>query len=55
MDAGQPFHSAKEVDGFLDRVMSSLQRARSSLVNPKKRTLEELNNSKQMVSKPVFK
>ena len=48
--AGRKFHSADEVSHFLSEVMSSLLRARQALVVPKKRTLEELVNSKNVKS-----
>lgn len=41
-----PFRSAHEVTSFLNRVMGSLQRSRTSLANPGERTLEELRSSK---------
>ena len=44
------YKSATELTHFLTRIMTSLTRSRNSLVNPKKRTLEELRNSKQVVS-----
>ena len=44
------YKSATELTHFLTRIMASLTRSRNSLVNPKKRTLEELRNSKQVVS-----
>ena len=43
------FNSASEVTSFLTRFMGCIQRSRSALVNPKKRTLEELRNSKNVV------
>ena len=43
------YKSATELTHFLTRIMTSLTRSRNSLVNPKKRTLEELRNSKQVV------
>jgi len=42
------FNSASEVTSFLTRFMGCIQRSRSALVNPKKRTLEELRNSKNV-------
>ncbi|TRY78290.1 hypothetical protein TCAL_06891 [Tigriopus californicus] len=48
IDDDYQFKSAEEVDRFLSRVMSYLQKSRSALVNPRKRTLEELHNSKQL-------
>ncbi len=42
---------AAEVDDFLGRVQSCLQRSRAALVNPRKRTLEELHASRQVVRK----
>lgn len=42
------YKSATELTHFLTRIMSSLTRSRNSLVNPKKRTLDELRNSKQV-------
>jgi len=42
------YKSATELTHFLTRIMTSLTRSRNSLVNPKKRTLEELRNSKQV-------
>ena len=47
---GRKFHSAEEVSNFLSEIMSSLLRARQALVVPKKRTLEELVNSKNVKS-----
>jgi len=44
------FNSAAEVSHFLSTVMGSLQRARQALVVPKKRTLEDLVNSKNVKS-----
>ena len=43
------YKSASELSQFLTRIMSSLTRSRNSLVNPKKKTLDELQNSKQVV------
>jgi len=48
VDKNYQFKSVTEVDKFLTRIMSSLQRSRTALVNPKKRTLEELHSSKQV-------
>merc|ERR1712088_311225 len=48
VDKNYQFQSVAEVDKFLTRIMSSLQRSRTALVNPKKRTLEELHSSKQV-------
>ena len=45
------FNTATEVTSFLTRFMGCIQRSRSALVNPKKRTLEELRNSKHAVRK----
>jgi hypothetical protein len=42
------YQSATELSNFLTRLMSSLTRSRAALVNPKKRTLDELRNSKQV-------
>ena len=44
------YKSANELSQFLTRIMASLTRSRNSLVNPKKKTLDELRNSKQVVS-----
>jgi len=44
------FSSADEVSHFLSTIMESLLRARQALVVPKKRTLEELVNSKNVKS-----
>jgi len=44
------FENVKEVDHLLAQVQSSLQRSRSALVCPRKRTLEELHLSKQVKS-----
>lgn len=44
------FSSAAEVTNFLASVMSALLRARTALVVPKKRTLEDLVNSKNVKS-----
>ena len=49
VDKNYQFQSVAEVDKFLTRIMSALQRSRTALVNPKKRTLEELHSSKQVV------
>ena len=43
------FNTANEVTSFLTRFMGCIQRSRSALVNPKKRTLEELRTSKNVV------
>ena len=43
------FNTASEVTSFLSRLMSCIQRSRSALVNPKKRTLEDLRGSKHAV------
>lgn len=40
------FNTADEVTAFLTRLMGSIQRSRAALVNPKKRTLEDLRSSK---------
>ncbi len=48
------FRDAAEVDAFLSRVQACLQRSRAALVNPRKRTLEELHASKQVV-RSVFR
>eukprot|EP00095_Tigriopus_kingsejongensis_P000876 maker-scaffold389_size186684-snap-gene-0.29 protein:Tk00876 transcript:maker-scaffold389_size186684-snap-gene-0.29-mRNA-1 annotation:"rogdi" len=50
VDPDYAFKSAEEVDSFLARVMGWLHKSRSALVNPRKRTLEELHNSKQLKS-----
>lgn len=42
------YGSATELCNFLDRLMASLTRSRNSLVNPKKKTLDELRNSRQV-------
>lgn len=42
------FTSGTELTNFLTRLMACIQRSRASLVNPKKRTLEELRTSKQV-------
>ena len=44
------FSSADEVSHFISTIMESLLRARQALVVPKKRTLEELVNSKNVKS-----
>jgi len=44
------FSSAAEVTNYLGTVMNSLLRARTALVVPKKRTLEDLVNSKNVKS-----
>ena len=44
------FASSAEVSHFLSQVMGALQRARQALVVPKKRTLEDLVNSKNVKS-----
>jgi hypothetical protein len=54
VDKDYQFTSVSEVDHFLGRILSALQRSRTALVNPKKRTLEELHNSKQVVSLGFF-
>jgi len=50
LPAEHKFSSAAEVSHFLSTVMGSLQRARQALVVPKKRTLEDLVNSKNVKS-----
>jgi len=50
IDDGHKFESAQDVNNFLKRVMEPLIRSRSSLINPKKRTLEELLASKNSKS-----
>eukprot|EP00088_Acartia_fossae_P026781 TRINITY_DN2756_c0_g1_i1.p1 TRINITY_DN2756_c0_g1~~TRINITY_DN2756_c0_g1_i1.p1 ORF type:complete len:273 (-),score=74.03 TRINITY_DN2756_c0_g1_i1:695-1513(-) len=50
IDDDHKFKSAKDVNDFLKRVMGPLLRSRASLVNPKKRTLEELLASKNSKS-----
>jgi len=42
------YRSSTELCNFLDRLMASLTRSRNSLVNPKKKTLDELRNSRQV-------
>lgn len=44
------FHSPEEVIHFLTKVMGCLQRGRSSLILPRKRTIDELLSSKNMKS-----
>ena len=44
------FSSSAEVSCFLESIMGALQRARQALVVPKKRTLEDLVNSKNIKS-----
>jgi len=44
------FSSSAEVSCFLESIMGALQRARQALVVPKKRTLEDLVNSKNVKS-----
>ena len=44
------FNTANEVTSFLTRLMGCIQRSRSALVNPKKRTLDELRSNKHAVS-----
>ena len=48
VDKRHEFKSAAEVDSFLSRIMDALQRGRNVLVNPTKRTLEELHKSKNV-------
>ena len=48
------FNTANEVTSFLTRLMSCLQRSRSALVNPKKRTLEDLRSSKHAVRTSIL-
>jgi len=50
IDEQHNFKSANDVNNFLRNVMGPLLRSRSSLVNPKKRTLEELLASKNSKS-----
>ena len=42
-------NTADEVGAFVSRFMASILRSRSALVNPKKRTLEDLRNSRHAV------
>ena len=48
------FNTANEVTAFLTRFMGCIQRSRSALVNPKKRTLEELRSSKHAVGSKTY-
>jgi len=48
LDQDHKFQSAAEVNNFLSNVMGSLLRSRSALVIPKKRTLEDLVNSRNV-------
>ncbi|XP_023320133.1 protein rogdi [Eurytemora carolleeae] len=50
MDPDHEFKSAQEVKNFFSSVMVSLQRSRTSLVIPKKRTLDDLLSSKNVKS-----
>jgi len=50
LDVDHQFQSAAEVLHYLNTIMSSLQRGRTALVVPKKRTLEDLINSKNVKS-----
>jgi len=50
LDDDHQFQSAAEVLHFLNIIMSALQRGRTALVVPKKRTLEDLMNSKNVKS-----
>jgi len=50
LSADHQFQSAAEVLHFLNTIMSALQRGRTALVVPKKRTLEDLINSKNVKS-----
>jgi len=50
LDDDHQFQSAAEVVHFLNTIMSALQRGRTALVVPKKRTLEDLMNSKNVKS-----
>lgn len=43
---GQRMNSADEVVSFVNRFMASILRSRSALVNPKKRTLDDLRSSR---------
>ena len=45
----QRMNTADEVGAFVSRFMASILRSRSALVNPKKRTLEDLRNSRHAV------
>lgn len=45
---GSPFKSVEEIHYYLDTLMGYLQRSRAALVNPKKRTLEELQKNKNV-------
>ena len=47
------FRNATEVDQLLTRIMGSLSRSRSAIVNPKKRSLDELHSCRQVVSNYV--
>ena len=45
------YESSTELCHFLDRIMASLTRSRNSLINPRKKTLDELRNSRHVVSR----
>lgn len=48
---GKKFRTAGEVLCFLDRFTASVHRSRTALVNPRKRTLDDLKSSKHAVSR----
>ena len=45
----QRMNTADEVVSFVNRFMASILRSRTALVNPKKRTLDDLRNSRHAV------
>ena len=53
-NAKPEYKSATELCNFLNSIMCSLTRSRNSLVNPKKKTLDELRNSRQVVKYLYF-
>ena len=52
--ANSRFKTADEIVAFTNRLIASLQRSRTALVNPKKRTLDELRNNRHAVSTQIF-
>jgi hypothetical protein len=48
IDKQHRFRSAGEIDSFLAEILARLGRARAAFVSPRKRTLDELQNSRQM-------
>lgn len=55
IDKGYTFTSSEEVLHILGKVLGALQRGRSSLIVPRKRTMDELMKSRNMVRYFIFK